>query len=147
MNNNPRWVFLGTRMQPGQHGNLAGSLDVDSFKRLMDRVNAYPPGARLMITVEREPAVRTLDQNNYYHGFIVTPAAEKLGWTHARMHKYLKDEIIGGRSTKLLSPSQFFEFNEECRAHLLLEHEIDLPGQNEVAEPPQHPLEGEAVPE
>jgi hypothetical protein len=135
MNVNPRWVFLGTRMQPGQHGNLVGPIDLDSLRRFVERLSAYPPGARLMFTVELEPRERTLDQNAYYHGYIVTPLAEHLGWTHDEMHKYFKRELLGGRSTTTLSPSQFNEFNEECRAHAMLKHEFYLAGPNEVSVP------------
>lgn len=132
MESNPRWLFLGTRMVDGRHGNLVGSLDLDSLKRFTDRVAAYQPGARLLITVELEPRVRTLDQNAFWHGFLVRPLADRLGWTHQAMHDHLKKIILGGQSTTKLTPSQFSEAIEEARAWAQTEHGIRLPEPNEV---------------
>lgn len=89
-----------------------------------------------------DQATRSLDQNAYYWGVVLTLIAEHTGYETDELHELFKQrfnpmtvlgDTIGG-STKKLGTSGFSAYVERIRRFALTELQIDIP------EPNQPPL-------
>jgi hypothetical protein len=59
-------------------------------------------------------SIRSSKQNNFYRG-VVIPAFVREGFGHKDyVHEVLRDELLNGRSTKLLSVEEFATFIDQC---------------------------------
>src|SRR3990167_7485659 len=62
----------------------------------------------VMVSVERERSRRTPSQNNWWHGFIIPPVAEKTGMSHEETHRFLEGEFCPRYVKKILGKDRVF---------------------------------------
>ena len=87
---------------------------------------------RVVVILVREPhELRSVSQNNYYHGVVVQMLATEWGTTPASVHSDLKREF-GIRSTAMLETGQFETYLTHIRAWALTEFGIQIPEPHEV---------------
>ena len=103
-------------------------------------------GKHVWLTIDKFFNQRTLPQNRYYFGVIVTILADYFGYTRDEMHEALKWEFDRIReegkpdrvkSTTELSTTEFEDRNERIRQWAMLEYGVNIPLPHEIL------LEGE----
>ena len=62
----------------------------------------------ISVSVERPRSRRTLSQNNWWHGFIIPPVAEKTGMSHEETHRFLEGEFCPRYVKKILGKDRVF---------------------------------------
>ena len=101
----------------------------------------------VIVEVDEHKLKRSIKQNNYYRGVIVTMAAEESGYTVAQMHEVFKQEVLGyieimshGRvnrvliSTTTLNTAEFEHFTEHCRILANEWYGLQIPLPNETVD-------------
>ena len=88
-------------------------------------------GRDVVILVREPHELRSVSQNNYYHGVVVQMLATEWGTTPASVHTDLKREF-GIRSTAMLETGQFETYLTQVRAWALTEFGIQIPEPHEV---------------
>lgn len=100
------------------------------------------PGNSYILQVNRSKAKRSLNQNRYYWGVIVTLFSQATGYTSNEAHqtlagyflKYEKDGKQFVRSTTDLDTKQFEDYAEQCRVFMWQELNVHVPLPNELTE-------------
>ena len=64
--------------------------------------------APVIVSVERPRSRRTLSQNNWWHGFIIPPVAEKTGMSHEETHRFLEGEFCPRYVKRILGKDRVF---------------------------------------
>lgn len=114
-------------------------------RREMDRWIATLKGQAVVITIKREHATRSNQQNRYWWGVVVPLIAEHLGYTNDEMHEALKYKFLRTeaeaaptdlpkiRSTTSLNTKEFTDLIENVITWAGSEFGIEIPLPNEVA--------------
>jgi len=110
-----------------------GKLHIRNRRAFDDQIALVPERWELEITVARQRATRSQQQNSYYWGVVVQMLSDHTGYTPDEMHAYLKtkfipkrlavnasngiicDELVIGGSTRTMSTIQFGEYMESIR--------------------------------
>lgn len=123
-----------------------GKLKMGDFQRAeMDRWLATLKGNAVVISVKREHATRSNQQNRYWWGVVVPLIAEHLGYTTDEMHEALKYKFLRTeaeaaptdlpkiRSTASLDTKEFTALIENVITWAGAEFGVEIPLPNEVA--------------
>ena len=99
-------------------------------------------GNSYVLDITRSKAKRSLPQNKYYWGVIITLFSQQTGYTSNEAHqelakihlKYQKDGKEFVKSTTELTTFEFEEYTEKCRLFMWHELNIHVPLPNELTE-------------
>lgn len=114
--------------------------EIDSTAR---KVKDYlKPGNSYVLQINRSKAKRSLNQNRYYWGVIVTLFSQATGYTANEAHqslagmflKYEKDGKQFVRSTTELDTTEFENYAESCRLFMWHEMSVHVPLPNDLTE-------------
>lgn len=103
-------------------------------------------GRAVWVVVTRQQHLRTMPQNRYYHGVVVSEIAGFTGEERETIHEFLKAkflpmrdvELLDGQrlampaSTRLLNVEQFTAYIEECRRWAASFLGLSIPDANQV---------------
>lgn len=100
------------------------------------------PGNSYVIQINRSKAKRSLNQNKYYWGVIVTLLSQATGYSSNEAHQtlagmFLRYEKQGKqfvRSTTELDTKGFEDYAEQCRVFMWHELNVHVPLPNELTE-------------
>lgn len=104
-----------------------------------------PPGTRIEMEVTAERSIRSVEQNNYYHGVIVQILSDHTGIDTVNMHEVLKylhnskeitlpdgEVIRQGQTTTKLDTKEATEYFERIRLWAQQELNCIIPLPNET---------------
>ena len=109
----------------------------------MARVNQYvKPDCSYVLDLHKSKSKRSLNQNKYYWGVIISLFSQATGYTANEAHqelanihlKYDKGGKMFTRSTAELSTIEFENYAEQCRLFMWHELNIQVPLPNEIDE-------------
>jgi len=122
-----------------------GSLDLSEWQR--DKVAAFfrrLEGKNAQMTLRKEGKPRSLNQNRYYHGVLVSMISDETGHDPEELHEILKAKFLphqfvpfGGEmvevvaSTTRLTTDEFGQYMERIRAFAATELNLNIPSPNE----------------
>lgn len=120
------------------HKFSASEMDV-AFKKLREYVKG---GNSYILQINRAKAKRSLPQNKYYWGVVVTLFSQTTGYSSNEAHqtlagyflKYEKDGKWFIRSTTDLDTKGFEDYAEQCRVFMWQELNVHVPLPNELTE-------------
>lgn len=114
--------------------------EIESAARKM--IEYVKPGNSYVLQINRSKAKRSLNQNKYYWGVIVTLFSQSTGYSSNEAHQtlagmFLRYEKQGKhfvRSTTELDTKGFEDYQEQCRLFMWHELNVRVPLPNEVTE-------------
>jgi hypothetical protein len=110
-----------------------GRLFIRNRRAFDDQIAQLREGWELEVTVKRQRATRSQQQNRYYWGVVVHLLSDHTGYTPDEIHDFLKakfipkrlavcdgngviqDEVVLGGSTRSMNKVQFGEYMESIR--------------------------------
>lgn len=112
---------------------------VGAVKRLHDYVM---PDNSYVVEIHRSKGKRSLSQNKYYWGVVISLFSQQTGYTSNEAHQqlagmFLKYEAKGRsfvKSTTELNTAEFEAYLEQCRLFMWHEMNVHVPLPNEVNE-------------
>lgn len=123
-----------------------GKLVIRSQKALDTYLASFPDKTDVFVTVKKARRTRSLAQNNYYFGVILTLISEHTGHSVEELHEIMKrlflpPKIVEYRGKQIKMPStttatntlEFHEFVERVRAEAA-SMGIDIPDPSQVGE-------------
>lgn len=117
--------------------------NTSNLQSLFNKIQSYcAESGFYVIEIQKSKSKRSLNQNKYYWGVIVTLFAEHTGYTSNESHqelagmflKYDKDGKPFTRSTTELNTKEFEKYAEQCRFFMSQEWGINVPLPNEITE-------------
>lgn len=117
-----------------------GAHDIESINR---KVSGYVKhGNTYILEIKRAVKQRSLSQNKYYWGVVVTLFSQSTGYTAEESHqtlasvhlRYEKGIRYFIKSTKDLDTLEFEQYLEKCRLFMWHELNIHVPLPNEVSD-------------
>lgn len=117
--------------------------NTSNLQNIFTKVQTYcKDGGIYVMEIQRSKDKRSLNQNKYYWGVIVTLFAEHTGYTSNESHqelasmflRYDKDGKNFTRSTADLDTKEFEKYAEQCRFFMNQEIGLSIPLPNEVTE-------------
>nr|BDD43627.1 hypothetical protein 7 [Dehalococcoidia bacterium] len=111
--------------------------DKDRFQKSL---LGFKPNSKVWVIIKDDKETRSLKQNAYYHGVIVSMLAEFFGYDHDEMHEALKWKFLQKpdapvptvRSTRTLDTKEFIKFNKTIKRWAAVEFSFYIPDPNEV---------------
>lgn len=112
----------------------------DILRRWLNNLN----GVKVELVIKKHRRKRTIPQNSYYWGIVLSMIADSTGYTTEELHEffkrlYLKKIItIGGvdyevsESTKKLNTEQFSSYIEKIKKFAALKLDLHIPDSNKV---------------
>jgi hypothetical protein len=130
-------------MIPIHHGIVSqnNKLILDTPSRYLTQLSNLK-GKRIELTLKEEKSQRSINQNSYYWGVVVTILGDFFGYEPEEMHtalrmKFLNKEPVCGlntaESTTALNTTQFEDYLERIRRWAAIEYHIYVPLPNEAA--------------
>jgi hypothetical protein len=129
----------------------SGKLYIRNRRAFDDQIARLDERWELEVTVKRQRATRSQQQNRYYWGVVVHLLSEHTGYTPDEMHEFLKmkfipktlavcdgngvivDEFVIGGSTREMNTIQFGEYVEEIKQWAAQELDVVIPDPDEDA--------------
>jgi len=117
--------------------------NTSNLQSLFTKVQTYcKKEGNYVLEIQRSKDKRSLNQNKYYWGVIVTLFSEQSGYTVNESHqelasmflRYDKDGRVFTRSTTELDTKEFEQYAERCRFFMGQEMRINVPLPNEITE-------------
>lgn len=108
-----------------------------------DKIKNYlKPGNAYMVEIQRAKAKRSLNQNRYYWGVIVSIISQGTGYSSDEMHQLLASMFLGYekngkyfvKSTTKLDTGEAEKYFEKCRNWAMEEFDLHIPLPNEITE-------------
>lgn len=112
-------------------------------ERAYKAIAAYlKPGNAYVVEIQRAKQKRSLSQNRYYFGVIVSLVSQSTGYSKEEMHQELTKMFLGYerngkyfvRSTKDLDKGEAEKYFDKCRHWAMEELNIHIPLPNEITE-------------
>lgn len=97
---------------------------------------------KYVLEINKSKNKRSLNQNKYYWGVVITIFADYTGYLKEECHQILTEKFLQytksgrefTRSSKQLDTKEFEEYVKKCRMWLYHEHQLHIPLPNEVTE-------------
>ena len=114
--------------------------EIESAARRM--IEYVKPGNSYVLQINRSNAKRSLNQNKFYWGVVVTLFSQATGYSSNEAHQtlagmflsYTKGDKRFVKSTTELDTKQFEDYQEQCRVFMWHELNVRVPLPNEVDE-------------